>query len=92
MLCTVSLTSPPVVEQVIQELLAWGNGSYPMDLSSLVVAQISIDVEVPVQSSSIVGLVLWDPLDCTPVRFLMGVALIELCTLEWVQVQTIYIM
>ena len=57
MLCTVSLTSQPAVEQVIQELKAWGNGSYPMDLSSLVVALVFIDIEVPVQSSSIVGLV-----------------------------------
>ena len=52
--------------------------------------RVSLEVEVPVQSSSIIILVPWDPLDCTPVRCLMGVALIELCTLEWVQVQTIH--
>ena len=83
MLCTVSLTSLPAVEQQIQEeMKAWGNGSYPMDLPSLVVALVFIDVEVPVQSSSIVGMVLWTPLDCSPVRCLMGVAWRELCTLE----------
>ena len=53
MLCTVSLTSPPAVERVIQKLKAWGNGSYPMDLSSLVIV-ISMNIEVPVQSSSII--------------------------------------
>ena len=94
MLCTVSLTSPPAVEEEIMvqqesgsflgRLVQWSVSMLLMQAQSA-----SLEVEVPVQSSSIVGLI-QDPLDCTLVRCLMGVALIELCTLEWVQVQTIH--
>ena len=95
MLCTVSLTSPPAVEEqmVVQQESGSFLGRLVQSLVSMFLMQAqraSLEVEVPVQSSSIVGLVPWGPLDCSPVRCLMGVALIELCTLEWVQVQTIH--
>ena len=87
MLCTVSLTSPPAVEEhmVIQQESGSFLGRLVQWLVSMLLMQAHrplLEVKVPVQSSSIVGLVLWGTLDCTSVRCLMGVALIELCTLE----------